>query len=270
MPRPHTEFIQAQRLPWEPRGRPGTGVERRLLSSDPVSGASTELLRFPAGIDIAETPQDRAEELFVLQGELSIAGMQLGEHDYGYIPAGVPRGPLSSVSGAVVLTFFSEVDSISAGQDSVTRLQSARMTWAPGISDPNLSFMGLGRKVLRDDAARQERTLLISMAPQAFPVGSSAPQISHPCVEECYLIAGDIITEYGVMGPGAYFWRPANVPHGPHGSRYGAFMVIRFVEGLHENHWGDVPAEFRLDPPYRPVLPASLQPYAEPRPLQPF
>ena len=272
MPRPHTEFIQAQLLPWQPWSRPGgeATLERRLLSEDTDSGSSSALLRYPRGFtDPDQGPWSRAEELFVLDGSVTIAGTRFNAHDYGFVPPAAGRREVASDSGAVILTFISP-ESLEPTPDQVVKVASGAMAWAPGISDPNLSFMGLGRKVLRDDPRRQERTLLITMAPQAYPAGLRAPQISHPCVEECYLIAGDVITEYGVMGPGAYFWRPPEVPHGPHGSRYGAFMVIRFVEGQHQNEWGSEPKDFVPYPPYRPVLPDHLMPYAKPRPLEPY
>ena len=70
-----------------------------------------------------------------------------------------------------------------------------------------------------------------------------------------YLLSGDIISEYGIAKAGAYFWRPAEIPHGPHGSHGGAFMLISFVEGRHRNDWTENQIDFQLTPEYRPVVP---------------
>jgi hypothetical protein len=83
-------------------------------------------------------------------------------------------------------------------------------------------------------------------------------QICHPCVEEMYLLSGDLISEYGIGHGGAYFWRPPQIPHGPHGSHGGAFMLIRFVQGSHRNDWTDNKREFLLKPSYQPALPDGL------------
>ena len=51
MARPHTEFIQVQALPWQ-RGLYGGArddVESKVLSLDDETGASTAMVRYPAG-----------------------------------------------------------------------------------------------------------------------------------------------------------------------------------------------------------------------------
>ena len=261
MPRPHTEFIHSQNLVWSPWSRPGLapGIQARILSRDPKGGGASLLLRYPAGYQSEDAALSVAEEVFVMDGSLEIAATRLNQHDYGFLPPGTPRHEIVSPAGATVLCFF-DAEPIPGPADPTAELQyqaTAEMPWTPGIADPNLKFMGLGRKVLRDDPQRQERVLLLTMAPQAYPNAAGAPQIAHPCVEEMYLFSGDVISEYGLMQTGAYFWRPAMVFHGPHGSRHGAFMMVRFVEGRHENIWADELSYFDPNPPLRPVIPQS-------------
>ena len=257
--RPHTEFIHSQAQTQSPWARPGLapGLKQRTLSRDPVKGGASLLLDYPAGYQSDDSALSVAEELFVLEGSLQLAGTRFEQHDYGFVPPGAPRSTLSSADGATVLCFFDALPQPGpADPDAqVQHLATAEMPWEPGIADPNLKFMGLGRKVLRDDPERQERVLLLTMAPQAYPAATGAPQIAHPCVEEMYLFSGDVISEYGVMQAGAYFWRPAMIFHGPHGSRNGAFMLIRFVEGEHVNIWADEPSYFDPHPPLQPVIP---------------
>lgn len=261
MPRPHTEFIYSHEQAWSPWSRPGLapGLEARILSHDPTGGGASLLLKYPTGYVSQDAAVAVAEELFVMDGSLEIAGTRFDQHAYGFLPPGTPRSNIASPEGATVLCFF-DAEPLPGAVDPAAEIQhqaTAETPWSPGIDDPNLQFMGLGRKVLRDDPQRQERVLLLTMAPQAYPSANGAPQIAHPCVEEMYLFSGDVISEYGVMQSGAYFWRPPMIYHGPHGSRHGAFMMIRFVEGRHENIWAEELSYFDPHPLFRPVIPQS-------------
>ena len=265
MPRGHLEFVQSQALAWNDglltQVRPG--VETRTLSEDSDSGAASLLAHYPAGFKIPDRQGiGAAEEVLVLDGSICFGPRELARDAYGYFPAGTAHDIISSSSGAVVLTFFDRCVAARAPAggpgDPVIVIDTVNMPWSPGNPDTGLKHMGLLRKVLRDDSDKQERTLLLSMAPQAYPTGMAGVQICHPCVEEMYLLSGDVISEYGVAHAGAYFWRPAGIPHGPHGSHGGAFMLIRFVEGRHRNDWTDTRLEFQLNPSYRPALPDGL------------
>ncbi len=265
MPREHIEFIQSQALAWSDGfvGNIRHNVEQKTLSADAASGAATVLAHYPAGFQMTDAQGiGMAEELLVLDGSVSFGDHVLERDAYGYFPAGTIHNTIASATGAVVLTFFDGApDAEPQAPDvpgDVVVIDTVNMPWAPGIGDSELKHMGLLRKVLRDDADNQERTLLLSMAPQAYPPGLAGVQIRHPCVEEMYLLAGDLISEYGISKPGAYFWRPPDIPHGPHGSHGGAFMLIRFVEGRHRNDWTDKRVDFHLKPDYRPTLPAGL------------
>lgn len=261
MPRPHTEFIHSHAQAQSAWSRSGLtpGLAARILSHDPESGGASLLLSYPTGYRSKDSALAAAEELFVLEGSVEIGGTRFEQHDYGFLPPGTPRSEIASPAGAKVLCFF-DADPVPGPvmpEAQLVHQATAETPWSPGIADPNLKFMGLGRKVLRDDPERQERVLLLTMAPQAYPNPAGAPQIAHPCVEEMFLFSGDVISEYGVMQAGAYFWRPPMIFHGPHGSRHGAFMLVRFVEGRHENIWAEQPSYFDPHPPLRPVIPNS-------------
>jgi hypothetical protein len=60
------------------------------------------------------------------------------------------------------------------------------------------------------------------------------------------------------MFPGAYFWRPPGIAHGPFGTRWGCVSLIRFLGGRHVNQWSEAEAPFSFDTPYDPVLPPTL------------
>ena len=262
MAREHVEFIQAQALSWSDGafGQVRPAVEQKTLSLDGASGAATLLAHYPAGFAMEDSQgMVAAEELLVIDGSIRFGDQRLERDGYAYFPAGTAHGTIASTPGAVVLTFLDAAPVVEkraqeAASASVV-VHTPNMPWTPGVTDSGLKHMGLLRKVLRDDEALQERTLLLSMAPQGYPPGLAGVQITHPCVEEMYLLSGDIISEYGVAKAGAYFWRPADIPHCPHGSHGGAFMLIRFVEGRHQNDWTEKQMDFELTPEYRPALP---------------
>lgn len=51
MPRDHIEFVQSQTLSWNTLDAKNarSGADYKLLSEDPLSGATTGIFRYPAG-----------------------------------------------------------------------------------------------------------------------------------------------------------------------------------------------------------------------------
>lgn len=268
--RDHVEFVQAQMLPWRRIGhglaRPD--VEYKLLSRDSSDGACSMLMRYPPGWS-REGPEHilSDEEFFVIEGALEMDGRRYGPDCYGFLPAGWTRGHMASPEGCVVLAFYNREPLLiaQAGDGSaetssraVPLLDTAAMPWDLTLNDPNLKHLGIGRKNLRTDPETGERTFLSLILPQAIPPGNSGPQEIHPVVEEAYLIGGDLTGPHGTMRPGAYFWRPPGIAHGPFGARWGAISLIRFVGGRHVNVWTPEEAAFSFDAPYAPILPPEL------------
>jgi hypothetical protein len=266
--RPHIEFIQAQLLPWR---RIGAGAARpdaeyKFLSRDPADGACSALIRYPAGWR-REGPQtiEAAEEFYVLDGALMIDGVEFGFDVYGFAPARAKRLSIAAPNGAVVLTFFDREPALSATIDpdaALVRVDALHSPWDMTLNDPKLAHLGISRKNLRIDAVTGERTFLSMILPHSEPPCGEGPREIHPVVEEAYIIAGSLSGPQGVMEPGAYFWRPAGIAHGPFGTRWGCVALIRFVGGRHENVWTKDIAPFSFNAPYRPVLPEPLAAFA--------
>lgn len=279
--RDHIEFIQAQFLPWRRIG-PGLArpdAEYKLLSRDATDGACTALMRYPPGWS-REGPEHilADEEFYVLEGALHMDERVYPADGYAFLPAGWTRGRMAAPDGCVLLAFYDREPVLVAGPGdgmaeqsprAVPHIDAARMAWDMTLNDPNLRHLGISRKNLRTDPETGERTFLSLILPQAAPQGGKGPQETHPCVEEAYVIAGSLSGPQGTMHPGAYFWRPPGVPHGPFGARWGAVSLIRFVGGRHVNNWTAHEAPFRFDAPYDPVLPETLRPLTS-RPWQPY
>lgn len=266
--RPHIEFIQAQLLPWR---RIGPGLARpdaefKFLSRDPDTGACSILIRYPPGWR-REGPEhlEAAEEFYVLDGALEINGAVFSHDVYGHLPAGLTRTTMSAPEGAVALTFFDREPVFRPGPGdggALTRIDALHTPWDMSLNDPKLAHLGISRKDLRLDPDTGERTFLSMVLPHSEPPGRKGPQEHHPVVEECYMINGQLTGPHGTMAPGAYFWRPPGIPHGPFGTRWGCVMLIRFVGGRHVNVWSEGEAGFDFNAPYDPVLPDDLAAYA--------
>ena len=178
---------------------------------------------------------------------------------------------MSAPDGATLLCFYNCEPDVIAGPAAapvrtgaaVPFFDAARTPWDMTLNDPNLAHLGISRKNLRTDPDTGERTFLSLVLPHACPPGDQGPQEIHPCVEEAFVIAGSLSGPHGVMHPGAYFWRPPGIAHGPFGARWGCVSLIRFVGGRHINEWTPTQAPFNLNAPYAPVLPADLRAYAE-------
>jgi hypothetical protein len=281
MPRPHIEFLHAQQLAWEPAAFPGAGwrgIDCKLLSRDDVTGACSVLLRLPAGLERPAHALAAAHEWWVLEGSLRIGALAFGLDDYAFWPVGRPRASLESPAGAVLLAFFDreplwhapgEIEP-DAAATCIERLATHELPWSSHDIDPSVQFLRLSHKVLRHVPETGAKTLLLSMGGQTHPAGWREAQLAHDCVEEMYLLGGEIIGERGTMYEGAYFWRPPGRWHGPFGSRRGSLSLIRFSEGRHFNIWGDTPLTFTLEPAHAPELPdgapaAARAPYVPPR-----
>jgi hypothetical protein len=267
--RPHIEFIQAQLLPWQriqgDVARPG--AEYKFLSRDSDTGACSAILRYPPGWRRQGDNRISAdEEFYVLDGDLWIDDACYQHDHYGYLPARTPYDDIRTQQGAIVLTFFDREPSPYRGDEAPARatihINALEMPWDMSLNDPKLAHLGISRKDLRRDPETGERTFLSMVLPHSEPPGREGPQESHPVVEEAYLISGSLTGPQGTMEPGAYFWRPPGIAHGPFGTRWGCVNLIRFVGGQHVNEWSTENAPFTFDAPYDPILPEELAPFA--------
>lgn len=274
MTRPWIEFLFAQHLPWQDGlyGGAREDVQSKILSLDPEAGDASALVRYPAGWSRPDPECLTAEEeFFVLDGEIEINGQIYSRDCYGCFPAGYMRDTAHSKSGCVALTFFDgeprPSNNLNLGYDSqdlVPFINTLDMKWDASTADPTLEWMGNRRKVLKwDRAYDQKQTFLFATAPHIYPENWTCPTLTHPCVEETFMLGGEFIGPHGRMTTGSYFWRPEEIPHGPFGTREGAFCLIRFKYGKHVNVWGDESVPYSFDFPHKPHLPPALAEYGQ-------
>jgi hypothetical protein len=267
VPRPHIEFVQQQDLPVHsgplPGGGPETQVGVKTLSRDPESGASSMLVDFPAGWRLAGASHLGVDfELYLLTGGLTISGVRYTEHTYAFLPAGATFMDAGSERGAQALVFTSARPEWMPGEPAPGALDERRLIrylnlfegpWT-GNFHPRFP-VGAGRKWLRRDPVTTDESWILG----TLALRNGRRPEKHPVVEEMYLLAGELIGPQGVMRPGAYFWRPPEVWHGPYGSKTGCLMLFRTVGGPLSTVYTEEEQELDWDPEgYHPVLPPEL------------
>ncbi len=274
MARPHIEFFQSQALGWASSGWAGwyQEVQRKLLSLDDESGATSSLLRYPQHWrrDGAEY-LTADEEFFVLDGSLTINGREYTEQCYGHLPAGFSRQSANSETGAIVLTFLSAEPVSHSGAAPEGLYDSSRLVEYINALETELStdvsvlgveltdeiedgFSGFAHVLFREDPYTHDQTWMLS----ARPLWKGGVIEIHPVVEEMYLVAGDMATNTGLMMPGAYFWRPPGIAHGPFGSKTGNLMFFRTLGGPLSTEFEPGDSVFSWEPAHAPVLPPEL------------
>ena len=257
MPRAHVEFVQSQRLPWRAAALGGSraALAAKVLSRDAESGATTSLARIPAGWS-ADGALNTDEEWLVLAGEFGVGDTVLGPYGYAHLPAG-SANRLASRAGAIALHLVDAAPKTAqaASFDPARRVVLDAMT-VPYTGNFHPEFPpGAGRKWLFRDPQGGEETWLLG----TLPLRHAERQEVHPVVEEMFLLAGEAHGDRGVMRPGAYFWRPPGLPHGPFGTRTGNLYFFRTVGGPLVTEYIDGDHKFAWDPPYRPVLPLGME-----------
>lgn len=270
MARPHIEFIHAQDVYWQTGVLPGllADVDCKVLSMDDETGACSVILRYPEGWSQKGAQHlQGAHEFLVLDGAMEISGQSYPFDSYAYLPAGFTHENWAAKEETIALTFFSAAPDSTTGpgnmtEEAVPYLYLHDMKWSSADVDPDLDFLRIAHKIMRHDDESGATTMILNCGAQSHPENWEEGALAHPCVEEMFLLSGDIIAERGTMHAGAYFWRPPHIWHGPFGPRNGNLCVIRFLEGHHVNKWSEEKFPFSLTPEYKPDLPGSLEPLA--------
>jgi len=264
MARPHVEYLQSQSLPWQPSPWPHlAGCHLKVLSRDPVSGAASLLVRFPARWQ-STTPGflSTGEELFVLEGALDVDGRRWGPDCYGWFPIGSGYSSRATPDGAVALVFYDAepawTPEAAAPAEAAVFVDAYDMPWEPMSIRPVPGIWGPNNKILRGRPGAESLTMLAAFPAHMHPDHWVGAQEVHPCTEELFLLSGDILSNVGQMYPGAYFWRPPGISHGPFGSRGGSLALLRTKGGPLTLTWTSHEVALARVPEYQPVLPREL------------
>lgn len=211
---PYPAFIQADDLPDTfLAGLPGARAKQ--LGGDAQSARSSIRLLLPASWDFGTgAAPDKSIEIFVLQGEVELAGVTLRPGAYAYIPAGYMGASLRTRNGAELLYFLNDANEREIIQTPlITGIESSR--WQPLSDDP--MDLGVSEMELRSDPGSGARTWLLKVEPSAVQRWQA-----YSAEVEGYLISGDYQHSECIDGEpvtgnylnSGYFLRPGGAVHG--------------------------------------------------------
>lgn len=233
----HAPEIAVQPLP--ALGWP-VGATMRVLSISSTNGALTGELLLPAGYRRPAGHYATQVEWLVLEGAVRVGGTLRGVGYFEFNPAGGATEALTCDQGAKILLLCrARPDFVPApgphGTADRIQLDSEVMPWE-GSHIPGPP-PGIILKLLRHVPETNEMTWICANPPRwDYPMLEY-----HDCIEELYLIEGDIwLGNSGTMRPGSYLWRPPFITHGPFYSQTGA-VLFGWVPSQLVNHFPDDP-----------------------------
>jgi quercetin dioxygenase-like cupin family protein len=109
---PGIAAVIAADSPWLPTPLPG--IEYKLLHRDEERRSTTRLLRFSAGAAYPAHRHGGVEEVFVLEGSVTLNGILLGPGDYCRAEAGTPEPAATSETGGMAIIVSSDFDAFDA------------------------------------------------------------------------------------------------------------------------------------------------------------
>lgn len=214
MARPHIEFVNQERLAWQSEPDGNAPTRYKTLSANEETGAFTRLAELPADATM-EVQSPTTQELFVLEGGLTVDRYDLGEHEYLRLPGGNAYDLVPNSDGCRFLWTDdgSGIDDGSgfwaAEEQSPHHVDPSTMEWE--LADLPGSESGLYLKRLYEDPETGAATTLA----KAGTEWDDPRQKHHDCAEEIYILGGGIrLGKRGVLRTGDYLWRPPYVRHG--------------------------------------------------------
>jgi len=215
MARPHIEFVNQERLAWQPESGEDAPLRFKTLSADEETDAFTRLAELPTDAAV-ELRSSTTQELFVLEGKLTVDGYDLGKHEYLRLPGGRTFGPVTGTEGCRFLWTGDGTPGAASGdgsrfwaaeEQSPHHVDPSTMAWERAdLPGPEA---GLFLKTLYEDPETGAATTFVKAD------WDDPRQKHHDCAEEVYVLGGKIrLGERGVLGPGDYVWRPPYVRHG--------------------------------------------------------
>ncbi len=152
----------------------------------------------------------RSLELYVLEGVVELANIELGPGGYAYLPSGSLGFNLRSPAGARLMYFLSDLDAEAVIRTPII-IGTELIPWEASEQP------GTAVKELRSDPGSGAKTWLLRVTPMA-----SVPWQSSSAAREGYLLTGQYRgsechlgrAEVGLYLPGGYFLRPPGTVHG--------------------------------------------------------
>jgi anti-sigma factor ChrR (cupin superfamily) len=199
----------------------GLGMTIRDLFRDPVARSVTVLGRLEPGASYPSDHHTDIEELYVLDGDLAVAGEVLRAGDFCAAPSGIGHAAGASEAGCLVLLrgadrrpLLDELPSRRAGPELLF-VRAGERTWrAAGDT-------GVWWKTLFVHPTCRTATQLVRMSPGARLRGHR-----HATREEFYMLDGDAHVTGYALEAGDYYSAPAGSEHGVTHTERGCLFVV--------------------------------------------
>jgi len=99
-------FMLSSLMPWE--GTAITGIETKVLFRDARSGIVTQLVRMAPGSSIPHHRHAEFEDCYVLEGDLTLSGIEMKAGDYCRAEPGSIHTDITTRDGNVIILIASE------------------------------------------------------------------------------------------------------------------------------------------------------------------
>lgn len=195
---------RAQDWIWQPH--PVSGVEIVLLNLDQPNTELTCLFRADGPTDYPHHQHLGPEEILVLRGDLQVGDLDLGAGDFIRSEIG-SQHPHATRQGCLCLVRSCPEDPFlesGSRMDPFRLLRDQDRVWQP------YATAGVEVAVLHLDPDRRQVTGILKAQ-----AGVSYPLHQHGGPEEIFMLAGDLIVESQVFGPGDYLRSPTGSAHAP-------------------------------------------------------
>lgn len=192
------------------------GVRAKQLAGDPKTRRTSNRIDLPRNwVGTSGGEPGRSLELFVLQGELTVADIVLHPGGYAFLPAGSLGFNLAAKNGARILYFLNDTDIESVIRSPII-IDSDLLPWSLTATP------GVDEKELRNDPGNGAKTWLVRIAAAA-----TLPWETSTARREGYLMIGSLQLSECVDGvvhtapyaSGGYFFRAADTMNGGPESR---------------------------------------------------
>jgi quercetin dioxygenase-like cupin family protein len=206
------------------------GIRAKQLAGDPQTRRTSNRIDLPPDWKgTSGGSPGRSTEMFVLDGSLTIADIELPVGGYIFLPAGSLGFNIVSKEGARILYFVNDTDPESIIRSPII-IDANLLPWEPTKTP------GVMIKELRRDPGNGAATWL-----QRIEAGRSIPWQSSTALREGYLMSGQFTDSECVLGEvltwsyakGGYFYRPPGAVHGgpESGGDTEAIWFLRETEG---------------------------------------
>jgi quercetin dioxygenase-like cupin family protein len=199
-------IIRATEGTWETADVPG--ILLKLFFRDQATGRFTALVRMDGGSRYPPHRHTDTEELYLLEGDLTVGRQILHAGDYCAAIAGTNHGPTYSQEGCTFILSTSAPERLPEGSEAAGALagfvvvRAAEGAWRDGPTD------GVAMKPIFSDPAHEAYTSLVHMRP-----GARLPRHRHLTTEQVYMIEGNGHVAGHGFTPGDYYRMPAGSVH---------------------------------------------------------